>query len=154
VQSATGVPGVTLITLTNARDDRGSLAAIELSDLPFAPRRVFAVYDVPDESTRGSHAHRTCAQVLICLAGSLCCVVDDGRARDEIRLERADIGLHVPPMIWATQWRYTADAVLLVLASHPYDADDYIRDYDTYLSELAATGARPAHPPDPPSDAP
>jgi len=68
------------------------------------------------------------------VAGSLSCLVDDGSSQDEIDLDGSTMGLHVPPMIWAAQWRYTADAVLLVLASHPYDAADYIRDYDDYLA--------------------
>ena len=64
------------------------------------------------------------------------CLVDDGSAREEIQLESPAIGLHIPPMIWGTQWKYTRDAVLLVLASHPYDPDDYIRDYEEFLANL------------------
>jgi UDP-2-acetamido-3-amino-2,3-dideoxy-glucuronate N-acetyltransferase len=132
----TGVRGVTIHPLTNARDLRGSLTAAELSDLPFTPRRLFTVYDVPSESVRGSHAHRECSQFLVCLAGSLSCLVDDSAAREEIRLASSEVGLHIPPMIWGTQWRYSRDAVLLVLASHPYDAADYIRDYEEFLAAI------------------
>jgi acetyltransferase-like isoleucine patch superfamily enzyme len=132
----TRVRGVTLHGLTNARDLRGSLMAAEFSGLPFAPRRLFTVYDVPSESVRGAHAHRECSQFLVCLAGEVSCLVDDGSAREEIHLGSSEIGLHIPPMIWGTQWRYTRDAVLLVLASHPYDAADYIRDYEEFLEEL------------------
>jgi len=134
----TGVGGVTIHTLTNARDLRGSLTAAEFSDLPFAPQRLFTVYGVPSESVRGSHAHRVCSQFLVCLAGSLSCLVDDGSAREEIRLANSEVGLHIPPMIWGTQWRYTRDAVLLVLASHPYDPADYIRDYEEFLQLLGS----------------
>jgi UDP-2-acetamido-3-amino-2,3-dideoxy-glucuronate N-acetyltransferase len=130
------VRGVTLHALTNARDLRGSLMAAEFTGLPFAPRRLFTVYDVPSESVRGAHAHRECAQFIVCLAGEVSCLVDDGSAREEIHLENPDVGLHIPPMIWGTQWRYTRDAVLLVLASHPYDAADYIRDYEEFLHAL------------------
>jgi hypothetical protein len=140
----TSVRGVTLHRLAHARDLRGSLTAAEFSSLPFAPRRLFTVYDVPSETVRGSHAHRTCSQLLICTLGAVSCLVDDGSAREEIRLARPDVGLHIAPMIWGTQWRYTRDAVLLVLASHPYDADDYIRDYEEFLEALERTGsARP-----------
>lgn len=132
----TGVRGVTIHPLTNARDLRGSLTAAELSDLPFTPRRLFTVYDVPSESVRGSHAHRECSQFLVCLAGSLSCLVDDGSAREEIRLASSEVGLHIPPMVWGTQWRYSRDAVLLVLASHPYDPADYIRDYEEFLATV------------------
>jgi UDP-2-acetamido-3-amino-2,3-dideoxy-glucuronate N-acetyltransferase len=129
----TRAPGVALHRRTSAQDLRGSMAAAEFGDLPFRPQRVFAVYDVPSESVRGEHAHRVCAQLLVCTAGSVSCLVDDGTTRDEIRLESPYVGLHVPPMIWGTQWRYTRDAVLLVLASHAYDAADYIRDYEEFL---------------------
>jgi len=132
----TRVRGVTLHALTNARDLRGSLMAAEFTDLPFAPRRLFTVYDVPSESVRGAHAHRECAQFLVCLAGEVSCLVDDGSAREAIDLDALEVGLHIPPMIWGTQWKYTRDAVLLVLASHPYDAADYIRDYEEFLAEV------------------
>ena len=62
------------------------------------------------------------------------CLVDDGETSDEIELDGPASGLHIPPLVWGTQWQYTRDAVLLVLASHPYDADDYIRDYDEFLA--------------------
>jgi UDP-2-acetamido-3-amino-2,3-dideoxy-glucuronate N-acetyltransferase len=132
----TGVRGVTVHSVTNARDLRGSLTAAEFSDLPFTPQRLFTVYEVPSESVRGSHAHRECSQFLVCLAGSLSCLVDDGAAREEVRLANSDVGLHIPPMVWGTQWRYSRDAVLLVLASHPYDPADYIRDYEAFLAAL------------------
>ena len=137
---ASRVSGVRLHGLTNARDLRGSLAATEYSDLPFEPRRLFTVYDVPSESIRGAHAHRECAQFLICVAGSLSCLVDDGVAREEFRLTGPPVGLFIPPMVWATQSRYSRDAVLLVLASHPYDPADYIREYEEFIDAVA--GAR------------
>jgi acetyltransferase-like isoleucine patch superfamily enzyme/dTDP-4-dehydrorhamnose 3,5-epimerase-like enzyme len=133
----TGVRGVTIHPLTNARDLRGSLTAAEFSNLPFIPGRLFTVHDVPSESVRGSHAHRDCSQFLVCLAGTLSCLVDDGAVREEIRLANSELGLYIPPMIWSTQWRYSRDAVLLVLASHPYDPADYIRDYEEFLEVLA-----------------
>jgi UDP-2-acetamido-3-amino-2,3-dideoxy-glucuronate N-acetyltransferase len=132
----TRVRGVSLHRLISARDLRGSLTAAEFLGLPFAPRRLFTVYDVPSESVRGAHAHRECAQFLMCLTGAVSCLIDDGSVREEVRLDSPDLGLHIPPMIWGTQWRYTRDAVLLVLASHPYDADDYIREYEEFLEEL------------------
>ena len=138
--SNTRVRGVTLHGLTHARDLRGSLTAAEFAALPFAPRRFFTVYDVPSESVRGAHAHRECSQFLVCLAGSVSCLVDDGATRDEVRLENPAIGLHIPPMIWGTQWRYTRDALMLVLASNPYDPDDYIRDYEEFLEERGKLG--------------
>lgn len=134
--TTTKVNGVTLHKLVSAQDLRGSLTAAEFDGLPFVPRRIFTVYDVPSESVRGAHAHRVCSQFLVCTAGAVSCLVDDGRAREEVRLATPDIGLHIPPMVWGTQWRYSRDAVLLVLASHPYDGADYIRDYEEFLEEF------------------
>jgi acetyltransferase-like isoleucine patch superfamily enzyme len=129
------VSGARLMKVNVASDLRGSLAAIELdSDLPFRPARFFAVFGVPSEDVRGAHAHRECEQFLVCLHGSVTCMVDDGRSRRQVRLEQADIGLYVPPMIWGTQFQYSSDAVLGVFASHPYDPEDYIREYEDYLT--------------------
>lgn len=125
------VRGVRIDRLTRAVDIRGSLVAGE--NLPFVPRRFFTVFDVPSAETRGSHAHRVCEQYLICLRGAVSAIVDDGNRREEIRLDRPDFALYMPALTWGTQYRYTPDAVLLVLASDPYDNNDYIRDYDEFL---------------------
>ena len=131
------VRGVEPKRLTQAVDMRGSLAAAEVDrELPFVPQRCFMVYDVPSAEVRGEHAHRQCAQFLVCVHGQVSALVDDGRERAQYRLDRPDVGLFVPPMIWGTQYRYSADAVLLVLASHPYDAADYIRDYAEFQALL------------------
>jgi hypothetical protein len=94
------------------------------------------VFDVPSRETRGEHAHRACHQFLLCAKGSCAVVADDGVRRQEFLLDRPDLGLHLPPMIWGIQYKYTPDAVLLVFASELYDAADYIRDYDQFLGEV------------------
>ena len=128
------VPGVKLRQIRRAMDLRGSLVAADFSsDLPFVPRRAFTVFDVPTKDVRGEHAHHECEQFLLCLVGSVTCVVDNGQMRQEFRLDRPDTGLYIPPMMWGTQYNYSPDAVLLVFASHEYDARDYIRDYDEFL---------------------
>ena len=133
------VQGVRMVRAEVIRDLRGSLTAREVGrDLPFTPARCFVVFDVPSTEVRGEHAHRVCEQFLVCLRGSMALVCDDGDHRQEVALGSPELGLYLPPMVWATQYKYTRDAVLLVLASHPYDADDYIRDYETFLTELAA----------------
>lgn len=129
-----GVHGARIIELTKASDPRGSLIAADLdTEFPFVPRRFFAVYDVPSEDLRGAHAHRRCEQLLVCLRGSLRAIVDDGRNRHEVVLDRPDRALYMPAMIWGTQYRYSTDGVLGVFASLPYDDTDYIRDYDEFL---------------------
>lgn len=123
--------------LRAVKDLRGSLVVGEfLRDIPFQPKRYFIVYDVPSREVRGEHAHRQCHQFLVCVRGSCGVVLDDGASRREVVLDRGDVGLHVRPMIWGTQYGYTEDAMLLVFASEYYDADDYIRNYDDFITLL------------------
>ena len=133
----TSVRGVTVHRLPMFTDLRGSLSAGEfLQQLPFVPKRYFVVFDVPGKDVRGEHAHRQCYQFLVCVRGSLAVVVDDGTSSEEIALDEPNLGLFLPPMIWAVQYKYSADALLLVFASDHYDPDDYIRDYDEFLSAI------------------
>jgi UDP-2-acetamido-3-amino-2,3-dideoxy-glucuronate N-acetyltransferase len=133
----TSVGGVTVHRLPVFADLRGSLSVGQFPEqVPFVPKRYFIVFDVPGKDVRGEHAHRRCHQFLVCLRGSLSVVVDDGKSSEEIALDRPSIGLYLPPMVWAVQYRYSADAMLLVFASDPYDAGDYIRDYDEFLSAI------------------
>jgi len=129
--SSTNPDGIT--TLRTVSDIRGDLLPIDLPDgLPFAPQRVFFVHGVPSKEVRGEHAHRQCQQFLICLTGSVSCIVDDGTTRQEYVLDDPSMGLHMPAMTWGTQYDYSADAVLVVFASRPYEDQDYIRDYEEF----------------------
>jgi acetyltransferase-like isoleucine patch superfamily enzyme/dTDP-4-dehydrorhamnose 3,5-epimerase-like enzyme len=127
-----GVGTSALHDLPVARDLRGSLAVAEFHALPFAPQRCFVVHDVPGKEVRGEHAHRECEQFLVCVQGSCAALLDDGCTRCEVLLDSSAKGLYVPPMVWGTQYRYSRDAVLLVFASHVYDPQDYIRDYQQF----------------------
>ena len=130
------VAGVSLHRLVRVDDLRGSLVSGEVEDhIPFLPRRFFTVMRVPSKDVRGAHAHRRCEQFLVCQSGSVAVVVDDGRIREEVILDDPQLGLYVPPMVWSVQYRYTQTAVLLVLASDPYEPEDYIRDYDEFLKQ-------------------
>lgn len=129
------VAGVSLASLPRMSDIRGSLTVGEfLRSIPFEVKRYFMVFDVPSVETRGEHAHRVCHQFLICVRGKISVVADDGVRREEFLLDRPDIGLHIPPMVWAVQYKYSADALLLVFASHYYDSADYVRDYNDFIS--------------------
>ena len=135
----TDVEGVTLHELLLVHDMRGDLSAGEFErQIPFAVRRYFIVFDVPSEDVRGEHAHRRCRQFLVCLRGRCRVVVDDGRKRAEIVLDRPNLGLYLPPMVWGIQYQHTADALLLVFASEYYDPADYIRDYGQFLDAVTA----------------
>jgi len=132
----TSVCGVRLLRTRIIKDMRGNLIARQLgAGLPFAPQRFFLVCDVPTKELRGEHAHRACEQLLVCVGGSVNVLCDDGEHRQEFVLDSPEIGVYIGPMVWGTQYRYSSDAVLMVLASRPYDPDDYIRDYDQFLAE-------------------
>jgi UDP-2-acetamido-3-amino-2,3-dideoxy-glucuronate N-acetyltransferase len=128
------VNGVTLHKFPFISDMRGNLSVGEFEQtVPFRPKRYFFVFDVPSAETRGEHAHYSCKQFLICVRGHCSVVADDGRNREEFVLNKPDIGLYLPPMTWGIQYRYSADAMLLVFASEHYDNGDYIRDYAEFL---------------------
>jgi hypothetical protein len=124
---------VTLHRLKHVRDLRGDLTVGNFpSEVPFEPKRFFVVFGVPSKEVRGEHAHRRCAQFLMCVNGSCAVVADDGVTREEFTLDRPDIGLYLPPLTWGIQYKYSADACLLVFASEPYDPSEYIRRYDEF----------------------
>jgi UDP-2-acetamido-3-amino-2,3-dideoxy-glucuronate N-acetyltransferase len=134
IEKNTEVKGVTLHTFPLITDLRGSLSVGEFpKQIPFIPKRYFLVFDVESSEVRGEHAHKHCHQFLICVKGSCAVIADDGKNREEFRLNAPNIGLYLPSLIWGIQYRYTSDAVLLVFASELYDADDYIRDYQIFL---------------------
>jgi UDP-2-acetamido-3-amino-2,3-dideoxy-glucuronate N-acetyltransferase len=130
-----GVRGVKLFKFPFFVDMRGNLSASEFDrDLPFIPRRHFVVFGVPSAEIRGEHAHKRCHQLLICVHGRVNAIVDDGRSNAEIILDHPSLALYVPPMTWGTQYLYSADAVLFVFASDPYDSEDYIREYEEFVT--------------------
>lgn len=131
---ATSIRGVTLNRLPRAEDLRGQISFGEVErHIPFPIKRYFLIYGVPGENVRGEHAHRRLHQFLICVHGSVHAVADDGQKREEFVLDDPTVGLHLPPMIWGVQYKYSPDAVLLVLASDFYDPAGYIRNYDEFL---------------------
>jgi acetyltransferase-like isoleucine patch superfamily enzyme/dTDP-4-dehydrorhamnose 3,5-epimerase-like enzyme len=132
-----GVKGVSVHELPVVSDLRGTLSFAEYDkSLPFIPKRYFLVFDVPSRDVRGEHAHRKCHQFLVCVKGSCSVVVDDGQNRAEVLLNRPNLGIYISPLVWATEYKYSEDAVLMVLASDVYEAEDYIRDYDMFLKEV------------------
>lgn len=130
---SSSIKGVSLHRMPNVADIRGRLTVGEFDrSIPFAVKRYFMVFDVPNRETRGEHAHRECHQFLLCVRGSCAVVADDGTSREEFLLDRPDIGIHLQPGVWGIQYKYSPDAVLLVFASHYYDPADYIRDYSEF----------------------
>lgn len=121
-------------------DPRGNLSFVEGGrHVPFTVRRVFYIYDVPGGETRGGHAHKECSIVLMALAGSFEVRLTDGFNERTVLLNRANRGVLIPPGVWDTMHEFTTGSVALALASHPYEEEDYIRDYDEYM-DFARSG--------------
>jgi len=119
------------------RDARGSLTLGEApTHLPFTPQRYFLIFDVPADAVRGEHANRY-PELLVCVHGECVVEVDDGAERAEIVLDRPDVALYLPALVWARQYRYSPGGVLLVLASTPYDPTDVIDDYEQFRKIVA-----------------
>lgn len=104
--------------------------------VPFKIKRVFYSYDIPGGESRGAHAHKECHQFLIAASGSFEVVLDDGKNKRTVVLNRPFYGLHIPPGIWAAEQSFSSGAICLVLASEGYVAEDYIRDYDEFMNYI------------------
>lgn len=122
-----------LIDLQVHGDARGSLVALEqAAGLPFAIQRVYYIFGTAKDTARGFHAHHQLQQLAICVAGSCTMIVDDGVQRAAVPLDRPNRGLHIGSPVWREMTDFSADCVLLVVASAPYEDADYIRDYDEF----------------------
>ncbi|HYH16650.1 MAG TPA: FdtA/QdtA family cupin domain-containing protein [Flavisolibacter sp.] len=122
-----------IVTLPQIKNRAGNITPVHNSiELPFDVRRVFYLYDIPGGESRGAHAHRECHQFLIAASGSFEVLLDDGRTQRLVQLNRPYHGLHIPPLIWASEINFSSGSICLVLASHTYNADDYIREYDEF----------------------
>lgn len=123
-----------IIELPKIANRSGNITPIEvIKNLPFDIKRVFYSYDIPGGESRGAHAHKECHQFLVAASGAFEVLLDDGRNKRTVLLNRPFYGLHVPPGIWASEQGFSSGSVCLVFASHPYEAEDYIRDYDKFL---------------------
>ena len=127
-----------LIDFPKITDPRGNLTVAQAhTDVPFAVKRAYWVYDVPAGECRGGHAHKLCKEVLIALSGSFHVTVDNGEEQKTVLLNHPYQGLLIDTDVWRTLDDFSSGAVCLVLASEPFDEDDYIREYDDFLRYLA-----------------
>lgn len=132
-----------IIELPKIETNGGNITPIQPNiNVPFDIRRVFYSYDIPGGEARGAHAHKECHQLLVAASGSYEVVLDDGNNKRTILLNRPFWGLHIPPGIWASEQGFSSGSICLVLASHPYDEGDYIRDYNEYLEYVKYEKAR------------
>ncbi|MEN5233461.1 FdtA/QdtA family cupin domain-containing protein [Sphingobacterium faecium] len=122
-----------VIDLGKINSDQGNITVLENSDFIFPVKRVFYLFDIVGGESRGAHAHKECHQFLIAASGSFEVQLDDGKYKRQVFLNRPNMGLHIPPGIWASEMNFSSGAICLVLASHTYSEVDYIRNYEDYL---------------------
>jgi hypothetical protein len=122
-----------LIHLPRIEAISGHITAINNGeDVLFDVKRAFYIYDVPSGESRGAHAHFACHQLLVAVTGAFEVSLTDGQNAEVITLNRPHIGLHIPPMVWASEINFSGGATCLVLASHEYEEADYIRDFELF----------------------
>lgn len=132
---------VHLVDLPRVHDPRGDLTFVEGGrHVPFQIARVYYLYNVPVDSERGAHAHRQLEQVVFALSGSFRLKIDDGHSKSEYWLRNPRQGLYISRLIWREMDSFSQGAVCMVLASHPYEAEDYYRDYDQFLDAVRDAG--------------
>jgi hypothetical protein len=124
-----------ILYLNKIANRSGNITVVHnTQEIPFEVKRLFYIYDIPGGASRGAHSHLTSHQFLVAASGSFEIQLDDGTLKRKVRLNRPFLGLHIPPLIWASEINFSSGSVCLALASTLYDADDYIRDYSSFLS--------------------
>ena len=128
----------TLVELPKHFNGTGNITAINNGEgiIPFDIKRVFYLYDIPGGESRGAHAHYKCHQFLIAASGAFEVLLDDGKTKRLVQLNRPSIGLHIPPGIWASEINFSSGSICLVFGSEAYNESDYIRDYKEFKNYL------------------
>ena len=122
-----------IINLPKILDERGNLSFVEeLKHIPFKIERTYWIYDVPGGEKRGGHAYKNNKEFIIALSGSFDVVLDDGKKKQVFSLNRSYYGLYVPQGLWREMNNFSTNSLALVLASTPYDTNDYIYDYEAF----------------------
>lgn len=123
-----------ILELPRINNRAGNITAIQNNqEIPFDIKRIFYLYDIPGGESRGAHAHKECHQFLVAASGSFEVQLDDGKIKKTVMLNQPYRGLHIPPGIWASEVNFSSGAICLVLASHKYDENDYLRNYKEFL---------------------
>lgn len=126
-----------IIELPKIETEGGNITPVHPNiNVPFDIKRVFYSYDIPGGEARGAHAHKECHQFLVAASGAYEVLLDDGVNKRTVLLNRPFYGLHIPPGIWASEQAFSSGSICLVLASHGYSEEDYIRKYEDYLGYI------------------
>ncbi len=130
---STSIDDIKIIEIPRIEDPRGNLAVIEREVIPYTIKRVYYLYDVPSDASRGGHAHIDQLEFLVAVSGSFIVVLDDGKNKTEVTLNKPNKGLLIPTGIWRELDDFSSGSVCLVLSSGEFLEEDYIRDYDAFL---------------------
>lgn len=123
-----------IIDISKIHSDAGNITVVENGlNIPFDVKRVYYLYDVPGGEERGGHAHYELEQYIIAASGSFDVIVDDGKTRKIFTLNRPNLALHIVPGLWRELNNFSSGSICMVLASHIYSEDDYIRNYKEYI---------------------
>jgi hypothetical protein len=122
-----------VLPLTKIHNSAGNITIVEGEhNIPFNIRRIYYLYDIPGGESRGGHAHKELQQLIVAASGSFEVLLDDGKNKKIVRLDRPNFGLLIVPGIWRELFEFSSGAICMVLASHTFDESDYLRDYDTF----------------------
>jgi len=124
-----------ILPLSKIHNRAGNITIVEgQTNIPFDVKRIYYLYDIPGGEDRGGHAHKALYQLIVAASGSFNVLLDDGQNKKIVTLNRPDYGLMVVPGIWRELIEFSSGAICLVLASHKYDKDDYMRNYDQFVN--------------------
>jgi dTDP-4-dehydrorhamnose 3,5-epimerase-like enzyme len=122
-----------IVALEKVKNRAGNLSTVQnLNNIPFEINRVYYIYDVPGGSDRGGHAHKDLEQFVIAVSGAFDVLLDDGVNKTTIRLDRPNNALHIKKGIWRETRNFTSGSICMVIASLPYDPEDYINEYENF----------------------
>ena len=126
--------GVKILEFPQHGDERGRLVVVEgIKDIHFEIKRIFYIYESDIDVVRGQHANRKTEFVLINVQGNSKVRIMDGKGNEAVFiLNKPHIGVYLPRMVWKDMYDFSKDSILLVLASEPYDSQEYIRDYQEF----------------------
>lgn len=129
------IADIQLLDFPKVLDERGNLSFIQNSDqIPFDIERIYLIYDVPGGAIRGGHAYRQNQEVIIAISGSFDLVVNDGQSEVKYSLNRSYYGLYVPNGLWRQLENFSTNSLCLIIASQPYEENDYVRDFNEFKS--------------------
>lgn len=123
-----------IIDVSKVHNDAGNITVVENgNNIPFDVKRVYYLYDMPGGEARGGHAHYMLEQFVVAASGSFDVILDDGKNRKRVTLNRPNLALHVVPGLWRELDNFSSGSICMVLASHVFDEKDYLRDYKDFL---------------------